>query len=216
MNGSDLTASSPRLIQYASSHGALVVAPDYRLIPEATGADILDDVEAFWDWLHGFLPGFAQAHAWTAQPDLGRILSVGQSTGGCLAVQSALIRPEMGIRAVVSLYAPLVYNVPSFTVPRPRRILGTMPPPPGQAERLIRAHIKRTRGTIRTTGDPAHMWELLLCIMQQGRVPSLMNTRQDPRLDIVSLLNRVHKLPPLWLVHGKEDSVVSCSLSHMT
>ena len=202
------------MIEYALSKDALLVAPDYRLIPEATGADILDDVDAFWDWLHTSLPSLARSNSWKAQPDLTRILCVGQSTGGCLAVQSALIHPEFNIKAVVSLYAPLEYNVPSFTVPHPRRILGTMPPAPRQAEGLLRSYTKRTKGSIRTAGDPAQMWELLLCMLQQGRVPSVMNARPDARLDIIALLKQVKKIPPLWLIHGQEDTVVRSPLIH--
>lgn len=196
------------MIEYAISKDAIIIAPDYRLIPEATGADIVDDVEAFWVWLKGFLPSFAQSNLWTAQPDLSQILCVGQSAGGCLAVQSALIHPELNIKAIISLYAPLEWKVRSFTVPHPRRILGTMPPVPRKAEALIRSHIKKTKGTVRTTGDPAEMWELLLCMLQQGRVPSFMMARPDPRLDIMGLLKQVKQLPPLWIIHGKDDSVV--------
>jgi acetyl esterase/lipase len=37
-----------RLIQLAKSNGAIVVSPDYRLIPEAKGVDILEDIKDFW------------------------------------------------------------------------------------------------------------------------------------------------------------------------
>lgn len=183
-------------------------------MPEATGADIFDDLDAFWKWLHTFLPSFAQTNSSKAQPDLTRILCVGQSTGGCMAVHSALIHPELNIKAVVSLYAPLYHNIPSFTIPRPRRIMGTMPPPPRRAEALIRSYAKNTKGTVRTAGDPVHMWELLLCMLQQGRLLSLINARPDPRLDTVSLLKQAKRLPPLWLIHGEEDSVVRPTLTH--
>lgn len=190
------------------------MAADYRLAPEATGSDILDDMEAFWGWLGTFLPSIAQANSWKAQPDLTHILCVGQSTGGCLAVQSALLRPELNIKAIVSLYAPLEYDVPTFTVPHPRRILGTMPPAPRQAEAIIRSYAKKNKGRVRTAGDPAHMWELLLCVMQQGRVPSFMNAWSDSRIDIISLLKEVKKIPPIWLIHGVDDTVVRPLLSH--
>jgi pimeloyl-ACP methyl ester carboxylesterase len=171
-------------------------------------------VDAFWDWLGVFLPNFAESNAWKAQPDLSRILCVGQSTGGCLAVQSALMHPDLHFKAVISLYAPLEYNVPSFTVPFPRRILGTMPPPSRQAESLLRAYNKKTKGTVRTEGDPVTMWELLLCMLQQGRVPAVMNAKKDSRLNIISMLKQVRRLPPLWLIHGKEDTVVGCPPLH--
>lgn len=207
------------MIEYALSNDAIIVAPDYRLIPEANGTEILNDIEAFWDWLRTFLPPFAQANSWKARPDLSRILCVGQSTGGCLAVQSALIHPELNIKAVVTLYSPLEYDVPSFTVPHPRRILGTMPPPPRQAEAIIRAYMKKNKGRVRTAGDPAESWDLLLAIMQQGRVLSFMNASPglpDTRLDIIPLLREVKKIPPLWLIHGREDTVVRLLSSRQT
>jgi len=92
--------------------------------------------------------------------------------------------------------------------------LGTMPPPPRQAEGLIRSYIKRTKGSVRTVGDPVHMWELLLCMLQQGRVPCHIYAKPDPRLDVISLLKQAEKLPPLWLIHGEEDSVVRSPLIH--
>ena len=38
------------LLEFALSQDAMIVAPDYRLLPEACGADILDDMDAFWTW----------------------------------------------------------------------------------------------------------------------------------------------------------------------
>jgi pimeloyl-ACP methyl ester carboxylesterase len=181
-------------------------------MPEATGADIFDDLDAFWEWLHTSLPSLAQLNSWQTQPDLSRILCVGQSGGGSMAVHSALMHPELSIKAIVSLYAPLYHNVSDLTVPRPRRILGTMPLPPRKAEGLIRSYIKQNKGSVRTVGDPVLMWELLLCLLQQGRLISLMNSKPDARLDTLSLLKQAKKLPPLWLIHGEDDSVVIHSL----
>ncbi|KAI9739787.1 MAG: hypothetical protein M1834_006508 [Cirrosporium novae-zelandiae] len=44
------------LLQFAVSREAIVVTPDYRLIPEANGTDILEDVKDFWDWVHSSVP----------------------------------------------------------------------------------------------------------------------------------------------------------------
>ncbi|EME41519.1 hypothetical protein DOTSEDRAFT_90348 [Dothistroma septosporum NZE10] len=196
------------LIEYATLQNAIIVAPDYRLMPEASGADILDDVEAFWTWLSACLSSHAETGLWKAQPDLQRILCVGQSSGGCMAVGSALLKPEVGIKAVVSLYAPLYPHVPDFTVPRPRRIMGTMPPSPGQAEARIRNYMKQKTGNVRTAGDAAGMWDLLLCLLQQGRLTYLWTARPDSRLDAVSLLLQAKTLPSLWVIHGEDDSVI--------
>lgn len=96
-----------RLIEDVTVQNAIIVAPDYRSTPEASGADILDDVAAFWTWLSVCLPSRAKTGLWKAQPDLQRALCVGQSSGGCMVVGSVLLRPEVSVKAVVPLYAPL-------------------------------------------------------------------------------------------------------------
>ncbi|OCK74973.1 putative polyketide synthase [Lepidopterella palustris CBS 459.81] len=195
------------LIEFALSQSVMIITADYRLMPEATGADILDDIEAFWNWLYDTLPLIADS--WTAQPDLNRILCVGQSSGGCMAVQSALLRPDMNIKAIVSMYAPLHRAVPYFTVPQPRKIMGAPPFPPRQAEAKIRSYIKSMPPeAVRTTGDPTDMWELLRCILQQGWLPRLIDARPDARLDIFAMMEQTNVLPPIWFIHGEQDSVV--------
>lgn len=45
-----------RLLDLCISIPSLLIAPDYRLLPEANGVDILSDLEDFWQWLHNSLP----------------------------------------------------------------------------------------------------------------------------------------------------------------
>lgn len=198
------------LIELARSHDAIIVTADFRLLPEATGSDIADDIDAFWTWLHGDLVIVSDTEAWRLRPDLGNILCVGQSTGGVMAVHSALVRPDVRIKAIVSLYAPLYDNIPDFTVPRPRAIMGSMPPPPRQAESKIRAYMKRTRASVRSSGDPACMWDLLTSILQQGWLPRLIYAKaDDKRMYTLRLLEEAGTMPPVWIIHGEQDSVVS-------
>ncbi|KAL4906189.1 Alpha/Beta hydrolase protein [Aspergillus multicolor] len=201
------------LLEFALSQNALIIAPDYRLLPEATGADILDDMDAFWAWFLQTLPGIAESENWTTRPDLDRIICAGHSAGGSIALYSALQRPDAGIKAVVTLYAPLYYNVPELKMARPRPILGTMPPPPRQAEAQIRAYVQKTRGTVRTRGDVLEMWGLVACILQQGRLPRMMAQRPDPRLDALKVIEKGTYCPPIWVIHGENDSVVPMSCS---
>ncbi|KAJ1565920.1 hypothetical protein HK405_011335 [Cladochytrium tenue] len=82
------------LLEYALEQDAVIVAPNYRLIPEATAADILEDVIDFWRWLADSAEAGLQAHVSTAHPgvalDLSRVVAVGESAGGQLALLSAL------------------------------------------------------------------------------------------------------------------------------
>jgi acetyl esterase/lipase len=202
-----------RLIELALSHDAIIISPDYRLLPEATGADTLADVARFWDWLHATLP--STAAPWHARPDLANIACAGQSCGGRLAAQSALLFPHAHIRALISISAPLHGAVPHFTVPRPKIIMGARPPPPRQAEALVRAYLKAMPpGALSTGRDPSpDLWELVLCIIQQGWLPRLMTRAaadddERRRLDIMATLDTVQTMPPIWVIHGEQDSIV--------
>lgn len=50
----------------------------------------------------------------------------------------------------------------------PRMILGTMPPPPRQAEMHIREYMRCIKpGTVRSESDPDDLWELFLCLVRK-------------------------------------------------
>lgn len=100
----------------------MIVTPDYRLIPESDAADVMEDAEDFWGWLHGDLPSIAAARGWRAGPDLASVASVGESAGGYISVQSATMFPpeRTGIRLVISTSAPLFSGIPYYSVPGPK------------------------------------------------------------------------------------------------
>lgn len=195
------------MLQFAESTSAMIVSPDYRLLPEATFMDVCDDMSAFWTSLLETFPSIAQAAPVNVQPDLNRIVCIGQSAGGRMAIQSALDRPDVKIRAVVSLHGPLCM-VPELKISHPRLVGGVMPPPPRQAEAKIRAYIAQTKGNVRTTGNPVEMWELVICFIQQGWMPRLFSRNAGLRGDTLSMLKDAAAFPPLWVVHGRDDSLV--------
>lgn len=158
-----------RSLELAISQSAIIISPDYRLLPEANGADILADVEAFWTWMRDDLPSIAGQESWHSSPNLSRIACVGESAGGWLAVQSSLLfSSKIEIKVVISISAPLGDSgAIKYSIPGPRVIMGARPPPPRQAELIIQKYIRTIRpGAIRSVGDPAEMWQLLLCIFR--------------------------------------------------
>ncbi|KAM0343562.1 hypothetical protein ACHAPU_008457 [Fusarium lateritium] len=197
------------LLGFAQSHNATIVAPNYRLLPEASGADIMDDMDSFWTWMLTTLPNMADSESWPTQPDMGRIICAGHSAGGAMALISALERPDAAIKAVLSLYGPLCPDVPGLKMAQPRSILGSLPIPPRQAEADIRKYVQGSKGTIRTQGDVLEMWGLVACIIQQGKLPRMMNRTPDARLNPTARMETTKTCPPIWVVHGREDSVVS-------
>lgn len=159
-----------RFLEFAISHNAIILSPDYRLLPEANGTDVFDDVVAFSDWMHDELPLIADRESWRASPDLDRVAAIGASSGGNLAMQMALLPSrKVNVKAVISVCAPLEYIGNGTLVPQgPRCILGAWPPPPRQAEALIRDYIRAIKpGTVRLGGDPADMWPMLLSIVRK-------------------------------------------------
>lgn len=66
------------------------MAPDYRLLPEVSGKEILEDMDDFWHWIHS--PRFAEiikdASDGYIIPDLEKLLVVGESAGKCFVVKS--------------------------------------------------------------------------------------------------------------------------------
>lgn len=184
------------LLDLALDHDAIIVSPDYRLLPEANGRAILDDVAHFWRWLARDLePFLAQRNL--ARPDLENVLCCGESSGGFISVYCALHLRAMlrrldgttashhtneganvHIRAVISIAAPLDATAPEYRVPRPRVFMGRRPPPPRLALATIRSYIQNMApDSIRTGCEPtSELWELLLCIVQQALLPRLFGS----------------------------------------
>jgi acetyl esterase/lipase len=72
------------MTEYAYSKSAVIVMPNHRLLPEARGMDILDDMSDFWAWvtggkLHAIVNSYEEAKG--VQIDLDRIWVHGESAG---------------------------------------------------------------------------------------------------------------------------------------
>lgn len=100
--------------QFASlmaSHGWIVFAIDYRHAPAFRWPAQLDDVDSALVWIRD--------HAGTYGGDVSRVVLMGRSAGGHLAMMAAYKNPPIDVRGVVSYYGPAdladAYNHP----PRP-------------------------------------------------------------------------------------------------
>lgn len=65
---------------------AIIVSPDYRLLPESKGVDILEDLDDFWNWVQTDLPGVIAARSTGLEVDLERIVVTGDSAGKMCSV----------------------------------------------------------------------------------------------------------------------------------
>lgn len=70
-----------RLVQLAELKKAVIVSANYRLLPEATGKDIIEDLTDFYDWVQKSLPTKVSNMSNGSEVDLNNILVAGESAG---------------------------------------------------------------------------------------------------------------------------------------
>ena len=97
---------SPWLPAWAARNNAVVLSPDYRLLPQASAKDIVDDVYSLWNWVQSSLNSTLAQLPSGHHVDLSRILVEGVSAGGFTAAHLALSHPDK-IRAAILVY-PMV------------------------------------------------------------------------------------------------------------
>ncbi|KAH8755340.1 Alpha/Beta hydrolase protein [Diaporthe sp. PMI_573] len=198
----------PWLMELAARHSALIVSPNYRLAPEASVENLLEDIEDHWTWLHRELPGFVeQESGGRVKVDTGRILAAGDSAGGYLSIMVGLSHADK-IRAVTAAY-PMIDFADDHFMKGPEKPTFGLSLPRSVADE----HYEKIR---------------------KGEVPSIIS--EDPRMERVALMfaaiqHRVfgelfpiekrHLFPlerlkdgakfprgGVFVWHGKQDSVV--------
>jgi len=86
---------SPWVLKLALENSAIVVSPDYRLLPSKSGvADVLEDLKDFWQWTRANLSNAIECQYPGTLIDLSRLLLTGNSAGGYCAIQLALSHPN--------------------------------------------------------------------------------------------------------------------------
>ncbi|KAK5120213.1 hypothetical protein LTR85_006419 [Meristemomyces frigidus] len=190
-------------LDLALKHQAIIVTPDHRLMPEATGLDILQDVKDFFTWL--LTPGnMAQHMRNSVEVDLHNILMNGESAGGWLAWQSAVLHPER-IAAVVAHYPMLDMHAPQFMEKYEKQLF--TPPAPQLPVHILDDFLQNLKGNeVVTSATPPERLPLGLVILQQGRTAEFFGT--DRSLYPLDMLDDMTSMPPTWILHGKDDSAV--------
>ncbi|KAK7582866.1 hypothetical protein V3481_012163 [Fusarium oxysporum f. sp. vasinfectum] len=184
--------------QFASYQSAVLVSPSYRLLPEATGSDILCDISEFWAWVHSGLPAAVSAVWPNIVIDLTRIAAGGESAGGYLALQSAFLFPEMAIRLVMAQYPTLDISDPKFHS-------GPFQAPSEAS--IVDEYLKRLKpGAIRLSSPFPQKWELMTAILDEGRLPEIMGP--DERMVLSTSMERSKCLPAIWIVQGEGDHLI--------
>lgn len=92
-------------VPFVHRNNAITVLPNYRLVPEASGADILEDLADFWTWFNNKgVDKYLTSQNVNADLDYEHVLVSGDSAGGYMALQSGLTRPKGEIEAILAQY----------------------------------------------------------------------------------------------------------------
>ncbi|KAN0071871.1 Alpha/Beta hydrolase fold [Elaphomyces granulatus] len=197
------------LIELAERQSAIIISANYRLLPESTGLEILDDFDDFWSWIHSSdLANILASQPSSLELDLSRIIATGESAGGLPSIHLALSHPDE-IRAVLVTYPMLDLGSPFFA--SPKNTPGALAQGSAVTERL--QNIK-CDDVVSTAVAPERM-SLMTLVLLEGKFAELYTrgSENSPNRDLlfpIDRLNKEDKLPRggVVILHGADDDVV--------
>ncbi|KAI5457490.1 Alpha/Beta hydrolase protein [Mariannaea sp. PMI_226] len=199
----------PWVLELAARHSAVIVTPDYRLLPEATMDDIVEDMEDFWNWVHDKLPTFILEKTNGAVPvDTSRIMTAGDSAGGWLSLQLGLSHPDE-IRAVTAAYPVVDTKSTDFTEPRTKPITDAPLVPVSVFDEHREKIRKGEIPSIISADETLARLHLMHCFLQNGLLPEFFPPEKR-HLHILDRLDDGARFPRggVLVSHGKDDTSV--------
>jgi acetyl esterase/lipase len=202
------------LSDLAIEENAIIISPNYRLLPSVTSTQIYEDIEDFWTWVHSSaLTDLLAAHS--TEADLSRILSAGESAGGLLSIYLALAHE---IRACTAAYPLVDLSSEAFTKPRTVLPFGVH-----QAESLIQETIDSIpAGVQESSVETQARLSFMLAAIEHGVLGGLYERGtggllREARYPSIRLGSSGVKAPVggFAIIHGKQDSVVPVKQSEV-
>jgi acetyl esterase/lipase len=181
----------------------IVILPNYRLLPESSGADILADLVDFWTWLNAnSVDSFLSSKDHGLTLDYEKVLVTGDSAGGYMALMSALTQPpSSAIKAVLAQYPMTNYLrcTPSET------FMGLPSPKESELDHHL-ASMKH--GELVSSAFPPQRTNISYLMAAYGRYLDYFG--EDEMMWPVGLVREAgRKLPPTWIIHGDADTAVN-------
>ncbi|GAM90459.1 hypothetical protein ANO11243_085030 [Dothideomycetidae sp. 11243] len=212
------------ILELAEREGAAILMPNYRLLPESNGFDILEDMDDFWRWTrHGGASKLLSEAFPNLDIDTSRTLVIGESAGGYLAMQLTLSHPR-DIHGLICCYPMLEVESDFYNTASEKTIAGV----PNLDPRLLEDHLVQIRSsaTVPTEAYPPDRLALSFVVVQTGRFLEFL-TRGKERYEVEAYerlfpLRRLQNerdadgearganLPPMFIFHGEQDSAVPC------
>ncbi|KAL4767521.1 alpha/beta-hydrolase [Aspergillus nidulans var. acristatus] len=206
------TFFSPWYLQLAQEYSAIIVSPNYRLLPESSVLEVLEDVEDHWHWMLQSLPFLLQRETkGTVKADLSRIMTIGDSAGGYLSLQMGLSHPDQ-IRAVNAVYPMVNPKAHHFSSGQERPVFNLPAYPPNtlslHLDNIRRQEAVTQESAIVSAAADADRLRLMFAVYQHGQLGQLFPAAPiSPylleRLDAGAQFPRGGVL----ILHGRDDSV---------
>lgn len=187
-------------------NNAIAILPNYRLVPEHTGDDILADITDFWTWIRISLPEYLSSKNPSITTDFSKILVSGDSAGAWCALQSVFTQPEHTFKACLVQY-PVLCAIPTS----PDELCCGEPIPPKEVlESEIASIIPGT--IISGVTPPARDW-LAPMLRAHGRWAEFFG--QGEYLWPLTRLDEAEYFVTTYVIHGKDDTNVPVKWSHI-
>lgn len=208
---------APWNFQFAQRHSAIMVFPNYRLLPESDAADLLEDLADFWNWVAHDLQAFMSKTVEGCIVNLQKVVIIGDSAGGFFAIQSGLMIDQLPssikIRGIVAPFPMVDLEDFWFTAPGHRveeKIRGF----PAIPYDVVTDHIKtmsRNIPIIPVSEDwDLKRHDLIIAAIRHGAFTRLFVGDKLIRDEYYPMrrVNSVTSFPPLIIMHGRQDSFV--------
>ncbi|KAH8592581.1 Alpha/Beta hydrolase protein [Bisporella sp. PMI_857] len=200
---------APWHLELASRHSAIIVSPNYRLLPESSVDEILSDIEDLWVWVQTEMRAFVETQTkGSVSVDTSRIITAGDSAGGYLSLMLGLSHPDE-IKAVMASYPMVDVKSRHFTESYEKPMFGL----PQLPRSLINDHLLRLRNgevpSIISSDHKGERAELMFAYVQHGAFKDHF-PQERRELFPLDRLEDGARFPRggVFLWHGKGDTVV--------
>lgn len=198
---------APWMLQLIQRHSAVLVSPNYRLIPESTVQESIDDAHDALKWVRQHLAKVMLDEA-GIKVDVDRIMTAGDSAGGYLSLHLGLSHPNE-IRAVTAAYPLVDAASPHFTGQYTKVVFNQ----PEVSKETISSYLSETEHQETkklVSSDPLlQRGALMFGLVQHGLFGDLFPIHQRGLFPLLRLADGA-RFPRggvlVW--HGREDSVV--------
>lgn len=189
------------VVAFAHNANCITVLPNYRLVPEHSGDDILEDLKDFWAWYDRDLKNVVEALDPSVDLNTEKLLVSGESSGGWTALHSVFMLPSGKARALLTQY-PMLKRLPDDERPFPIKERAHLIP-------LLEEHMKSVQpGTVVSQAMPPARSDLCDALaVNYDRWEQYFGT--GAHLHPMEVLSSAKYFPPTLILHGQQDDNVS-------